>query len=252
MDFQGKLALVTGGSRGIGAEICRTLARYGADVAVNYVEDPEGRNRREAEDVSGQVAALGVRTGIFEADVSDFGRVSAMAESVQKRLGPIGILVNNAAILRDKTLKKMTPEDWQAIIAVNLTGVFNVSRAVVESMLEHRWGRIVNLSSISGAVGFWGQTNYAAAKAGVIGFTKVLARETAAKGITVNAVAPGVVETEMAGQIAPAIREEYLKQIPMGRFALPSEIAEVIAFLVSDKAAYITGQTIHVNGGWYM
>jgi NAD(P)-dependent dehydrogenase (short-subunit alcohol dehydrogenase family) len=194
----------------------------------------------------------GVRTGIFEADVSDFGRVSAMAKSVQKRLGPIGILVNNAAILRDKTLKKMTPEDWQAIIAVNLTGVFNVSRAVVESMLEHRWGRIVNLSSISGAVGFWGQTNYAAAKAGVIGFTKVLARETAAKGITVNAVAPGVVETEMAGQIAPAIREEYLKQIPMGRFALPSEIAEVIAFLVSDKAAYITGQTIHVNGGWYM
>jgi 3-oxoacyl-[acyl-carrier protein] reductase len=252
MNCKGRLALVTGGSRGIGAEICRTLARYGADVAVNYVEDPEGRNRREAEEVAGQAAALGVRTGIFEADVSDYGQVSAMVEKVRERLGPIGILVNNAAILRDKTLRKMAPADWQAVIAVNLTGVFNVSQAVVPAMAEHRWGRVVNISSVSGAVGFWGQANYAAAKAGVIGFTKVLARETAAKGVTVNAVAPGIVETEMAGQIAPVVREEYLRQIPMGRFAQPSEIAEAIAFLVSDQAAYITGQTIHVNGGWYM
>jgi len=252
MDLKGKLALVTGGSRGIGAEICRTLARYGADVAINYVDDPDGRNRREAEDVAGQVAVPDARTGIFEADVSDYNRVTAMAEAVRNRLGPVDILVNNAAILRDKTLKKMSPEDWQAVIAVNLTGVFNVSRAVVPSMAERRWGRVVNLSSISGAVGFWGQANYSAAKAGVIGFTKVLARETAAKGVTVNAVAPGIVETEMAGQIAPEVRAEYLKQIPAGRFAQPSEIAEVIAFLVSDRAAYITGQTLHVNGGWYM
>ncbi|MHB9031130.1 MAG: SDR family NAD(P)-dependent oxidoreductase, partial [Candidatus Latescibacterota bacterium] len=159
MDYKGKVALVTGGSRGIGAEICRTLARYGADVAVNYVDDPEGKNRREAGEVAAQAAALGVRTDIFEADVSDYGRVAAMAEEVQNRLGPIGILINNAGILRDKTLKKMSPAEWQAVIAVNLTGVFNVSRAVVPSMAERRWGRVVNLSSVSGAVGFWGQAN---------------------------------------------------------------------------------------------
>ncbi len=252
MDSRGKLALVTGGSRGIGAEICRTLARSGADVAINYVEDPEGRNRRDAEEVAARVSALGVRTDIFAADVSDLEQVTTMAEAVKNRLGPVDILVNNAAILRDKTLKKMSPEDWQAVIAVNLTGVFNVSRTVVLSMAERRWGRVVNLSSISGVVGFWGQANYASAKAGVIGFTKALARETAAKGVTVNAVAPGIVETEMAGQITPAVREEYLKSIPAGRFAQPFEIAETIAFLVSDNAAYITGQTIHVNGGWYM
>jgi len=251
MDFSGKLALVTGGSRGIGAEICRTLARYGADVAVNYVADPEGRNCREAGQVAAEVAALGVHTGVFEADVSDFAGVESMAKAVRDRFGGIDILVNNAAILRDKTLKKMSPDEWRSVIEVNLTGVYNVTRQIVEEMTGRRWGRIVNLSSVSGIVGFFGQTNYAAAKAGVIGFTKALAREVASKGVTVNAVAPGVVETEMSALIPEEVRAEFLRQIPMGRFAKPSEIAEVVAFLASERAAYITGQTIQVNGGWY-
>jgi 3-oxoacyl-[acyl-carrier protein] reductase len=251
MELSGKRALVTGGSRGIGAEICRTLARLGADVAVNYVEDPEGRNHREAEQVSADIAALGVRTGVFEADVSDFGRVERMVQAVRDRFGGVDILVNNAAIIRDKTLKKMSPDEWRSVIEVNLTGVYNVTRQVVEEMTGRRWGRIVNLSSVSGIAGFFGQTNYSAAKAGVIGFTRALAREVASKGVTVNAVAPGITETEMAAQIPEEVRAEFLRQIPMGRFARPSEIAEVVAFLASDRAAYITGQTIQVNGGWY-
>jgi 3-oxoacyl-[acyl-carrier protein] reductase len=251
MEFDGKRALVTGGSRGIGAEICRTLARMGADVAVNYVEDPEERNRREAEQVAASISALGVRTGVFEADVSDFGRVERMAREVRDRFGGVDILVNNAAILRDKTLKKMSPDEWRSVIDVNLTGVFNASRLVIEGMIDRRWGRIVNISSVSGVAGFFGQTNYSAAKAGVIGFTKALSREVASKGVTVNAVAPGITETEMAAQIPEEVRAEFLRQIPMGRFAKPSEIAEVVAFLASERAAYITGQTIQVNGGWY-
>jgi len=251
MELSGKRALVTGGSRGIGAEICRTLARLGADVAVNYVEDPEGRNHREAEQVSADIAALGVRTGVFEADVSDFGRVERMVQAVRDRFGGVDILVNNAAIIRDKTLKKMSPDEWRSVIEVNLTGVFNASRLVVEEMTGRLWGRIVNLSSVSGIAGFFGQTNYSAAKAGVIGFTRALAREVASKGVTVNAVAPGITDTEMAAQIPEEVRAEFLRQIPMGRFAKPSEIAEAVAFLASERASYITGQTLQVNGGWY-
>jgi 3-oxoacyl-[acyl-carrier protein] reductase len=251
MELSGKRALVTGGSRGIGAEICRTLARLGADVAVNYVEEDRGTNRADAERVAADIAALGVRTGVFEADVSDYGRVERMVQAVRDRFGGVDILVNNAAIIRDKTLKKMSPDEWRSVIGVNLTGVYNITRQVVEEMTERRWGRIVNISSVSGIAGFFGQTNYSAAKAGVIGFTRALAREVASKGVTVNAVAPGITETEMAAQIPGEVRAEFLRQIPMGRFAKPSEIAEVVAFLASDRAAYITGQTIQVNGGWY-
>ncbi len=251
MEFSGKRALVTGGSRGIGAEICRTLAHLGADVAVNYVEDAGGKNRADADGVAAEIAGYGVRTGVFEADVSDAGRVERMVTASREFLGGIDILVNNAAILRDKTLKKMSTDEWDSVIEVNLSGVFNTSRLVVGEMTDRGWGRIVNLSSVSGVVGFFGQANYSAAKAGVIGFTKAIAREVAAKGVTVNAVAPGIVETEMAGLIPEAVRAEFLRQIPMGRFAKPSEIADVVAFLASDRAAYITGQTIQVNGGWF-
>ena len=174
-----------------------------------------------------------------------------MVTASREFLGGIDILVNNAAILRDKTLKKMSTDEWDSVIEVNLSGVFNTSRLVVGEMTDRGWGRIVNLSSVSGVVGFFGQANYSAAKAGVIGFTKAIAREVAAKGVTVNAVAPGIVETEMAGLIPEAVRAEFLRQIPMGRFAKPSEIADVVAFLASDRAAYITGQTIQVNGGWF-
>ncbi len=251
MEFSGKRALVTGGSRGIGAEICRTLARLGADVAVNYVDDAGGKNRADAESVAADIAGYGVRTGVFEADVSDAGRVERMVKASREFLGGLDILVNNAAILRDKTLKKMSTDEWRSVIDVNLGGVFNTSRCVVEEMTGRGWGRIVNLSSVSGVVGFFGQANYSAAKAGVIGFTKAIAREVAAKGVTVNAIAPGIVDTEMAGLIPEEVRAEFIRQIPMGRFAKPSEIADVVAFLASDRAAYITGQTIQVNGGWY-
>ena len=251
MEFKGKRVLVTGGSRGIGAAICRTFARLGADVAVNYVEDSGERNRADADGVAAEIAGFGVRAGVFEADVSDAERVERMVKASRGFLGGIDILVNNAAILRDKTLKKMSPDEGDSVIDVNLGGVFNTCRCVVGEMTDRGWGRIVNLSSVSGVVGFFGQANYSAAKAGVIGFTKAIAREVAAKGVTVNAIAPGIVDTEMAGLIPEEVRAEFLRQIPMKRFAQPSEIADVVAFLASNRAAYITGQTIQVNGGWF-
>jgi len=252
MNLKGKCALVTGSSRGIGKAIALSLADYGADIAVNYVDDSEGKNFSDAKSVTDIIAQKGTKVAMFEADVGNYKSVTSMIEKIEKTVGKIDILINNAAILRDKTLKKMSPDEWASVININLTGVFNCSRAVIEKMIENGWGRIINISSVSGQTGFFGQTNYSASKAGVMGFTKALAREVAAKNITVNAIAPGMVETEMAKEIPPSVREEFLKQIPMGRFAQPQEIAETIAFLVSDKAGYITGQVLHINGGWYM
>ena len=252
MELKGKCALVTGSSRGIGKAIALILAKYGANVAVNYVRDKEGKNFDDAKDVADQIAGIGSKAAVFESDVSNFKSVLGMVEEVRKEFGKIDILVNNAAILKDKTLKKMSEDEWNSVIGVNLTGVFNCSRAVIEQMIENQYGRIVNTSSISGQTGFFGQSNYAAAKAGVMGFTKSLAREVAKKNITVNAIAPGIVETDMAKRIPENVRQEFLKQISIGRFAEPDEIAELVAFLVSDKASYITGQVIHINGGWYM
>jgi len=252
MELNGKCALVTGSSRGIGKTIALTLAGYGADTAVNYVDDEEKINFNDALKVTGEITSHGDKAVMYESDVSDFESVQRMVEAVRHDFGRIDILINNAAILRDRTLKKMSLDEWRSVIDINLTGVFNCCRAVIEYMIDNAWGRIVTISSISGQTGFFGQTNYAASKAGIMGFTKSLAREVASKNITVNAIAPGIVETEMAKQIPENVRQEFLKQIPMGRFAQPEEIAEVVAFLVSDRAAYITGQTIHVNGGWYM
>ncbi len=252
MNLKGKCALVTGSSRGIGKAIALSLAGYGADIAVNYVEDSEGKNFSDAKCVTDTIAQKGNKVAMFEADVGNYESVASMIDNVEKTFGKIDILINNAAILRDKTLKKMSCDEWNSVINVNLTGVFNCSRAVIEKMIDNGWGRIINISSVSGQTGFFGQTNYSASKAGVMGFTKALAREVAAKNITVNAIAPGIVETEMAKEIPPNVREEFLKQIPMGRFAQPHEIAESIAFFVSDKADYITGQVLHINGGWYM
>ncbi len=252
MELKDKCALVTGSSRGIGKAIAVVLAKYGADIAVNYVKDKEGKNFNDAKNVADEISKYGNKVSVFECDVSSFDSVTGMIREIKEKFGKIDMLVNNAAILRDKTLKKMSKEEWCSVIEVNLNGVFNCSRAVIEQMLENKWGRIVNISSISGQVGFFGQANYSAAKAGVMGFTKSLAREVASKNITVNAIAPGMVETDMAKQIPENVRQEFLKQIPMGRFAQPEEIAELIAFLVSDKASYMTGQVIHFNGGWYM
>lgn len=252
MDMKNKCALITGSSRGIGKAIALILSSYHADIAVNYVADKEGKNLTDAENAAKEIEQQGGKAKIFQADVSDFDSVTKMIAEVKKEFGKIHILVNNAGILRDRTLKKMAKDEWNSVIAVNLTGVFNCTRQVIEHMIENQWGRVINISSISGQTGFFGQANYSTAKAGIMGFTKSVAREVAKYNITVNAIAPGMVETDMANQIPEAVRQEFLKQIPMGRFAKPEEIAETIAFLCSDKASYITGQIIHVNGGWYM
>jgi 3-oxoacyl-[acyl-carrier protein] reductase len=238
---------VTGAGQGLGAAIAQALHRAGATVVVNYFADADGLNQRRAEAVA---AALGERAVDIAADVRSPEQLAAMVERVVTRFGRLDIVVNNAGILRDKTLKNMSSADWQAVIDTNLTGVFNVCKAVVPALAEG--GRIVNLASIAGAVGFFGQANYAAAKAGVVGLTKVLSREAARRNITVNAVAPGVVLTEMGKSIPEAVRTEMLKNIPLNRFAEPREIADVVLFLASPLASYVTGQTIHVNGGWYV
>ncbi|NLF71352.1 MAG: SDR family oxidoreductase, partial [Candidatus Anammoximicrobium sp.] len=199
-----------------------------------------------AEQTARQIGERGVA---LEADVREGPQVEAMIEEILRRFGRLDIVVNNAGIVRDRTLKKLSAEDWQAVIDTNLTGVYNVCKAAAERLSDG--GRIINLSSISAAVGFFGQANYAAAKAGVTGLTKVLSRELAKRRITVNAVAPGVILTEMGQTIPETARAEMLKLIPLGRFGEPDEVAGVILFLASDLASYVTGQILHVNGGWY-
>lgn len=245
LDLFGRVALITGGGRGLGLATARALWSAGATVAINYFADPEGVNRALAEAAATELAD---RAFAIEADVRDASAVSAMVDQLVQRCGGLDIVVNNAAILADRTVKNMTAEQWQAVIDTNLTGVFNVCKAAAAVLRDG--GRIVNLASISAAVGFFGQANYAAAKSGVIGLTKVLSRELARRRITVNAVAPGVVLTDMGRSIPEEVRAEMLKSIPLGRFGEPEEIANVILFLCSDLASYVTGQTIHVNGGW--
>jgi 3-oxoacyl-[acyl-carrier protein] reductase len=246
IDLSGKTALVTGSGQGLGQATARLLHAAGANVAVNYFEDEAGLNHRRAAET---VAALGARAFAVPADVRQPAQVNTMIDTVIGRFGALDIIVNNAAILRDRTLKNMSDAEWQDVIDTNLTGVFNVCKAAAPRMADG--GRIVSMASISGIIGFYGQVNYAAAKAGVMGITKVLAKELAGRRITVNAVAPGVALTEMGQSIPEKARAEMLKQIPLGRFAEPEEIARVILFLCSDLSSYITGQTIHVNGGWW-
>jgi 3-oxoacyl-[acyl-carrier protein] reductase len=246
IDLSGKTALVTGGGQGLGQATARMLHAAGANVAVNYFEEGQGANRRRAEET---VAGLGSRAIAVPADVRRPDALAAMFDAVVKTFGTLDIVVNNAAVLRDRTLNNMSDAEWQDVIDTNLTGVFNVCKAAAPRMADG--GRIVSMASISGIIGFYGQVNYAAAKAGVMGITKVLAKELAGRCITVNAVAPGVALTEMGQSIPEQARAEMLRQIPLGRFAEPEEIARVILFLCSDLASYVTGQTIHVNGGWW-
>jgi 3-oxoacyl-[acyl-carrier protein] reductase len=247
IDLSGKTALVTGGGQGLGAEAARILSEAGAKVAVNYFDDPEGRNRELAEKTA---SSLGGEAMTAAADVRDFDAVAAMFNRVIGNFGAIDIVVNNAGILRDRSIKKMSLEDWRAVIDTNLSGVFHVSKCAAESISDR--GRIINMTSIAGYVGFFGQANYSAAKAGVVGITKVLSRELARRAVTVNAVAPGVVLTEMGKAIPEEVRKTMLASIPLGRFSEPREVASVVLFLASDLASYVTGQTIHVNGGWYV
>jgi 3-oxoacyl-[acyl-carrier protein] reductase len=245
-DFAGKVALVTGSSRGIGAEILTRLVAAGAVGVLHYWADPDGANKKDADAVLATLPAG--KAHALAADVRDAGQVEQMMAEVKQRFGGLDVLVNNAGILKDRTIRKMTLDEWHAVISTNLTGVFHCCKYGAEVLRDG--GRVVNIASVAGLVGFPGQANYAAAKAGVIGVTRVLAKELARRGITVNAVAPGVVETQMMADIKEEMRAEYVKQIPLGRFAKPADVANAVLFLASDDTGYVTGQVLPVTGGW--
>ncbi|HAR5000102.1 3-oxoacyl-[acyl-carrier-protein] reductase [Staphylococcus aureus] len=242
-----KSALVTGASRGIGRSIALQLAEEGYNVAVNYAGSKE-----KAEAVVEEIKAKGVDSFAIQANVADADEVKAMIKEVVSQFGSLDVLVNNAGITRDNLLMRMKEQEWDAVIDTNLKGVFNCIQKATPQMLRQRSGAIINLSSVVGAVGNPGQANYVATKAGVIGLTKSAARELASRGITVNAVAPGFIVSDMTDALSDELKEQMLTQIPLARFGQDTDIANTVAFLASDKAKYITGQTIHVNGGMYM
>lgn len=243
----GKVALVTGASRGIGRQIALTLAEYGAAVIVNY-----NGSRERAEEVVAEITDKGGSAVAYQCSVSDYEACGTMITELLARFGHIDILVNNAGITRDNLVMKMTPEDFDAVIDTNLKGTFYTIKHMYRAFLKQRAGRIINLTSVSGLLGNAGQANYAASKAGVVGLTKSMARELASRNITVNAVAPGFIDTEMTQAMTETAREASLQQIPLKRVGIPADIAETVAFLASDKAGYITGQTISVDGGMHM
>jgi len=245
-DFSGKTVLVTGSSRGLGAELLRRFVRAGATGVLHYWNDGSGQNRADADAVVAELPPGRVHR--HAADIRSSAEVEAMMMAVQSQCGDLDILVNNAGILRDRTLRKMTTDDWHAVIDTNLTGVFHGCKYGAAVMRDG--GRIINVASVAGLVGILGQANYAAAKAGVLGLTRVLAKELARRGITVNAIAPGVVETGMIADIKPELRAEYIKQIPLGRFATTADIANAVLFLAAEESAYITGQVLPITGGW--
>ncbi len=242
----GRVAVVTGGSRGIGAAIARVLAASGATVVVNYVRGVEA-----AAGVVAQIEAAGGSAHAEGGDVSNFEDVKAMFERVHDRYGRLDVLINNAGILRDRTFRKMTIQDWHEVISTNLTSVMNTCHVAVPMLLDNGWGRIINISSFVGQMGNFGQANYSAAKAGLLGFTKSLAIELARYNITVNAVCPGFVETEMWNSVPPNIQEKILERIPMHRVAKADEIARGVRFLAVE-GDYMTGQSLNINGGVYM
>ena len=246
IDLTGKVALVTGASQGLGLATATELHAAGAAVVLNYFPDAAGANRVLAESAAN---GLVERAIALPADVRDRGSLEEMFTLVIRHFQRVDIVVNNAAIIRDRSLRKMSDDEWSDVIDTNLTGVYNVCKVAQEKLAEN--GRIVSMASISGVIGFYGQANYSSAKAGVIALTKVLSKELAPRGITVNAVAPGVVLTEMGKTIPDEVQEQMLASIPLRRFGEPTEIASVILFLCSDLASYVTGQTIHVNGGWW-
>ena len=242
--FTDKIAIVTGAGRGIGKEIAKTLAAKGALVIVNYCG-----SAKRAEETVQEIEAAGGKAEALQCDISDFTRAGEMMDYVIKTYGRVDILVNNAGITRDGLLMKMSEEDFDAVLNTNLKGAFNCMRHVARQMVKQRGGRIINISSVSGVMGNAGQVNYSASKAGIIGLTRTMARELASRGITVNGIAPGFVDTDMTKVLPEQVREAATAQIPLGRFGQPEDIANMAVYLASEKASYITGQIISVDGG---
>ncbi|MCA9888476.1 MAG: 3-oxoacyl-[acyl-carrier-protein] reductase [Anaerolineae bacterium] len=245
--FEGKIAIVTGGSRGIGRAIALELGKHGATVVVNYNQSADA-----AEAVIAEIKAAGGDGMPFQCDVSDADQVTEMFKQVTKTYGQLDILVNNAGVTRDNVIMMLKPDDFDKVIDTNLRSAWLCSKAASRTMMKQRSGRIINISSVVGIAGNGGQTNYAASKAGLIGLTKALAKEIAPRGVTVNAVAPGFIGTDMTSELSDEIKETAISHIPLGRMGLPEDVAKAVAFLASDDAAYITGQVLVVDGGMVM
>jgi 3-oxoacyl-[acyl-carrier protein] reductase len=247
MELAGQVAVVTGGSRGIGRAIAQRLGAMQAHVIINYVA-----NHAAAADTRTNIEAAGGEATIRCFDVADAEGTAQAFNTILDEWGRIDILVNNAGVTRDSLMLRMKEEDWQQVLQINLSGMYHCSKAAIRSMIRQRRGRIINITSIIGMIGNAGQVNYAAAKAGVIGMTKALAREVASRGITVNAVAPGFIDTEMTQGLSAQAKTELVRQIPLGRWGTPQDVADCVGFLVSSRASYITGQVLQVNGGLSM
>lgn len=247
MRFNGKVVLITGGSRGIGKTLALAFAKEGANVIINYLKQKE-----QAEEVVKQVISMGQRAIIAQGDVSDYTQVNTMVQAFLIEFGRIDILINNAGNFKDSLVRNMSKEVWDEVIDVNLNGVFNCTRAVIDSMRQQKSGKIINITSVQGQTGTIGASNYCAAKSGVIGFTKAVAKEVARSGITVNAVALGFINTGMLKRLPEDLQNKIIQQIPVGRFGEPDEVSKVVCFLASEDSNYITGQVINLNGGYYM
>ncbi|BDF35164.1 beta-ketoacyl-ACP reductase [Lachnospiraceae bacterium] len=245
--MEGKVALVTGGARGIGRAIALELAKGGAIVVINY-----NGSQDKAMDLKQEIESRGGRAEIYQCNISDFAKCEELVQGIVKQFGSLDILVNNAGITKDGLLMKMSEEDFDKVIDVNLKGAFNTIRFASRQMLKQKSGRIINLSSVVGVAGNAGQANYASSKAGIIGLTKAAAKELASRGITVNAIAPGFIETDMTDALPEKVKESTVSQIPLARFGRPEDVAKLAAFLASEASGYITGQVIHVDGGMVM
>jgi len=243
-----RIALVTGGTGGIGSSICKQLCADGFTVVANYIAPEEAK----AQAWLATERAAGRDVHIAEGDVSNFESCTAMVAKIKAEVGNISVLVNNAGITKDGVFKRMPLENWNDVLNINLNSVFNVTRQILDDMLAQGWGRVINMSSVNGQKGQFGQTNYSAAKAGMHGFTKALAQETASKGITVNTISPGYIGTEMVMAIKQEVRDQIISTIPVGRLGKPEEIAKLVSYLASDDAAFITGSNIAINGGLHM
>jgi acetoacetyl-CoA reductase len=244
--LKNRVALVTGGTGGIGTAICARLSEMGCRVATTY------RNRGKAEAWQTQMKQNGHKVAIYACDVGDYAACTDLVATIEKDLGPVDILVNNAGITRDTTLKKMTPDLWREVICADLDSVFNMTQPLLPRMAERGWGRVINISSVNGQKGQFGQANYSAAKAGMHGFTMAAAQEVARKGVTVNTVSPGYIATDMVMAVPDDVRDKIIAQIPVGRLGRPEEIAHVVAFLASENAGFITGANFAANGGQHM